>query len=227
MATSGSVDFSMTTIEIIKDALILIGGIEDEGTPTSAQEDYAKRALNRMTKAWSVRGLKIWLEQEHTLQLIASTATYTLSAINRPTRIYNVRKVLDSIETPVRIVTRQEYMNQPSKESEGKPVFVYYDSQIPDGIMYVWPTPDAADNLKFTFKSYLEDFDNLSDDAHFPSEWLDAIVYNLAYRLCPKYEVSGEDRRTIREQSIVYLEDAEDADMEQGSLYIEPYIDEY
>ena len=51
MATSGSVDFSMTTIEIIKDALILIGGIEDVGTPTSAQEDYAKRALNRMTKA--------------------------------------------------------------------------------------------------------------------------------------------------------------------------------
>ena len=84
----------MTTIEIIKDALILIGGIEDEGTPTSSQEDYAKRALNRMTKAWSVKGLKIWLEQEHTLPLIASTATYTLSAINRPTRIITLEKCL-------------------------------------------------------------------------------------------------------------------------------------
>lgn len=225
MPTSGSVNFNVTGVDVIKDALILIGGIEDEGTPGAAQSAYALRMLNVLVKAWSAKGLKAWLEQTYTLDLVSGTASYTLSAINRPLRIYDVRKVVDSVETPVRLVTRNEYMEQPSKDATGKPVFVYYDSQLSNGVLYVWPTPDdSTDDIKFSYRSYIEDFDSLTNDAHFPSEWYLALIYNLAVLLMPKYEVSGEDAIRIERNAAKFLMDAEDGDMEQGSLYIEPDI---
>lgn len=222
MATSGSVDYTDTTDVIIKDALLLCGGVEDNETPSADQTNHAMRSLNRMCKAWSAKGLKAWLEESYTLDLEADTASYTLS-INRPLRIYDVRKVVNSVETPVRIVTRNEYMSQPAKDSTGKPVFVYYDPDYGDGVLYVWPTPDSSDDdLRLTYKSYIEDFDTTANDAHFPSEWLEALVYNLAVRLAPRYEVAGQELLELKAQAAQYLMDAEDADMEEGSLYIEP-----
>lgn len=227
MAYSDSTDFGQTAKTIIRDALILCGGLEDDEQPTGEQEAFALRALNRLCKSWSVKGLKAWCWDEATLPLVASTASYTIGPgatldIDRPLRIENVRKVVNSDETPVRIASRQEYMDQPSKDSEGEPVMVFYDPKLDEGVMYIWPTPDAAHTLKFSYRRYIEDLDLATNDPYFPSEWLDAIVYNLAFRLCPKYEVTGEDRNTLAAMAVQFLQDAEDSDQEQGSLYLEP-----
>lgn len=227
MATSGSVNWSQTCTEIIKDALIMVGAIEDEAAPSNEQYTYARRALNRMVKAWSKRGLKAWVWEEATLTLVDGTNQYDIGpggdlVINRPLEIANVRKVVSSVESEIRIASRNEFMNQPSKDSEGKPVYVYYDPQLTMGELWVWPTPDAADSIKFSYKSYIEDFDSLSDDPDFPAEWLDALVYNLALRLIPKYEVRGEDANRITEMAAVFLADAEINDTDSGSVYFMP-----
>ncbi len=78
-----------------------------------------------------------------------------------------------------------------SKDNDSEPVAVYYDPQLDNGTLYVWPSPSGTYTLKFSAKQYIEDFDNQNNTPYFPSEWLDAIVYNLAQRLCPKYEVSS------------------------------------
>lgn len=227
MATSGSVDYDQTAAEIVKDALILVGGLEDDGTPSSAQEAHALRMLNRLVKAWSKQGLKLWGWSQGTLTLVADQQSYTLGPsgdldIDRPIQIDNVRRVVSSVETPIEIVGRSVYMNQPSKDTTGKTVFVYYDPQLSLGRLYVWPAPDAADSIKFDYKSYLEDFDASSDDPYFPAEWLDALVYNLALRLMPMYEVSGDDRQWITAMAAQFLQDAEDGDADQGSVFLVP-----
>lgn len=228
MATSGSTDFKSTCTEIIKDALVMVSAIEDEGTPSAEQYSYSRRILNRMVKAWSVRGLKAWKWQEVTIDLVASTASYALGptgaeVINRPIEIANARKVVDSVETEIRIASRAEYMNQPDKTTTGKPVFVYYDEQLTNGVLYVWPTPDSSsDDIKLSYKSYIEDFDSLSDDAQFPVEWEEALVYGLAVRLIPKYEVRGEDAARITAMAAEFLNDAEINDTDQGSVYFMP-----
>ena len=225
MATSGSIDYDESASTIIKDALILIGGIEDDETPTAAQEAYALRALNRLTKAWSKKGLKVWAWQEAELPLVVDQQSYTLGAggdleINRPLIIENVRRVVDGIETPIEVHSRSTYMEQPSKDSKGKPVYVYYDSQLEQGVLYVWPAPDDTDSIKFSYKSYIEDFDTSADTPYFPPEWLDALIYNLAMRLCPMYEVSGEDRAWVTTMAQQFLQEAEDGDTDQGSVYL-------
>lgn len=227
MATSASIDFDQSATEIIRDALILIGGLEDDETPTSSQLDYAMRMLNRMFKAWSVKGLKAWQWREATLTLVVSQASYTLGAggdlvINRPIEIANARRVVDSVETEIQIRSRNEYMNQPSKDSEGEPVYVYFDPQMTQSKLWVWPAPAAADSIKFSYKSYLEDIDSLANTTSFPPEWLDAIVYNLALRLMPMYDVSGEDKSWITNMAIQFLAEAETNDADQGSVFLQP-----
>lgn len=229
MTTSGSVNFDQSATEIIKDALILIGGLEDDETPTSTQEQYAMRMLNRMCKAWSKKALKAWVWKEGTLTLVVNQPSYTLGpasadlVINRPVEIANARRVVSSVETQIEIRSRQEYMNQPEKTgSTGKPVYVYYDPQLTRGVLYVWPAPDATDSIKFSYKSYIEDFDTLADTPYFPAEWLEAIVYNLALRLMPMYEVTGEDRTWITAMAEQFLTDAEDGDSDQGSVFLSP-----
>jgi hypothetical protein len=228
MATSGSVNFDQSATELIKDALILIGGIEIDETPTDEPLQYAMRTLNRMCKAWSNKGLKVWVWKEAELPLEIGQASYTLGpagdlVINRPLEIANARRLVDSIETPIAIRSRNEYMNQPEKDtSSGEPVYVYYDPQLVRGVLYVWPAPIAEDQINFSYKSYIEDFDTLADTPYFPSEWLEAIVYNLALRLCPMYEVVGQDKQDIVAMAVQFLQEAEDGDMDQGSVYLQP-----
>lgn len=227
MAYSNSVDFGQTATEIIKDALVLIGGLEDDETPTAAQAQYALRALNRMVKAWSAKPIKVWNWVDGSLPLVPGQSVYTIGLagdlnIDRPIRIENVRRVVDGVESEIRIASRDEYLAQPSKDSQGKPVYVYYDSQLDLGKLYIWPTPDAADEIRFSYRSYIQDFDQLNDDPYFPAEWLEALVYNLAVRLMPMYEVSGEDALRIERLAAQFLMEAEDNDQDQGSIFLTP-----
>ena len=183
--------------------------------------------LNRMTKAWSKKGLNVWAWKQGTLTLVVDQQSYTLGpggdlAIDRPLAIENARRVVNSVETPIEIVARQVYMDQPSKDSTGKPVFVYYDAKLTQGVLYVWPAPDAADSIKFDYRSYIEDFDTSANTPYFPTEWLDAVVYNLALRLMPQYEVSGEDKQWITAMAAEFLSDAEAGDTDQGSVFFVP-----
>lgn len=227
MAVSGSNDFEQTEETIIRDALILIGGLEDDETPSDAQKSYARRALNRLGKAWSARGLKAWCWNEVSLTCVASQSSYTIGpsgdlVSERPARVANIRKSISGTETPIRQYSRSEYMNQPSKSSTGEPVAVYYDPQLTNGVMYVWPTPDAAHVINFSARQYIEDFDNSSNTPYYPVEWHDAIIYNLAYRLAPKYEIKGEALMLLKAQADEFLADAEAGDIEEGPLYIAP-----
>lgn len=230
MPVSGSNDFGLTAIQIITRALILCGGLEDDETPTDEQYNYALQTLNMMAKAWSTKGLKAWCWREESLTLVVGDADYTIGpslssdlVTERPLEVRNVRKVVSgNDETPVRIFSRSEYMDQPSKDSQGEPVAVYYDPQLNDGVLYVWPSPSGTDTLKFSSKQYIEDFDVQNNDPYFPAEWLLAIEYNLAFLLCPKYEVTGEDRIMLMTMAEKFLMEAENNDVEQGSLYIAP-----
>ncbi len=228
MAVSGSNDFNQSALEIIQDALILVGGLEDEEIPSAAQAVYARRALNRMVKAWSAKGLKVWCWNEVSITTVADQASYEFGPTGadlvseHALEISNVRKVpAGSDETPMRKLSRNEYMNLP-KASGGEPVAVYFERRLDNGNLFVWPTPDAAYTIKFSGKQYIEDFDVNSNNPYFPAEWLEAIVYNLAIRLAAKYEVRGEELRILNSQAAQFLEDAEDSDMPEGSLFLSP-----
>ena len=61
MATSGSVDFSVSRANLITDALMLVGALGPDDTPSANQITHASRMLNMLVKSWEGKiGVGLW-----------------------------------------------------------------------------------------------------------------------------------------------------------------------
>lgn len=145
------------------------------------------------------------------------------SKISRPNRILLAQVTADGIETPIDLVSRQEYFELPEKTSQGQTSLAYYDAQLGSGVLYVWPVP-TNDTYRLTLSTDrpFDDFVTGSDSPDFPIEWGMAIVYNLAYMLAPKYGVPLDRLSLIKAQANELLMNANDFDREDVSTFFSP-----
>ena len=289
MASSGSINFSLTRNEIINDALVHCQAIAQGEIPSAEETSFAARQLNRMIKTFQATGVHLWTRRvaflftapsqgrytlgpgssDHaaeqndatnstlsadaasgaatvglvsvtgiavadnigvvltdgtidwdTVASIASltvTLTGTLSGaaaagqpvytyttlLNRPLRVLSVQRASkDDVDTPIAMVSHDEYQRLPNKTITGLTNEVYYQPQIPSGFIHLWPEPEtAADRIRMTCDMPIEDFDATSDTADLPQEWLDTLTWNLAKKLMPGYGTPQDTAAMIRDEA--------------------------
>ncbi len=123
-------------------------------------------------------------------------------------------------ETPLRIVGRHEYMALPNKSSSGPPNLIYYDKQLNNGVFYTWPVcDDVQEYIKMSARLPVQNLDSLTNDFEVGAEWFEAIAWNLAMRLRPKYGKSVDPLFNVQAQ--MYLEEAKDSDSENTTVQIQ------
>lgn len=133
--------------------------------------------------------------------------TYT-SKIYKPLRIldcYRLRSPGTSQhEQSLTVLNQQEYSIIANKKQEGPPSQVYYQPNLTNGDLFVWPVPTTVDEyITFTYERTLEDLDSSTDDPDFPQEWQLCLVYNLAELLGPAYGLaSTSNYRKISDKAI-------------------------
>lgn len=166
---------------------------------------------------------------------LASAATsgnavfaYT-TKINRPQRIVDDAANWHSLagnDTPARIVSREEYTRHPNKTTQGKIVEIFYDKQLANGVLKVWPTPDnATDVLQFWYERILEDFDASANTPDFAIEWTEALILGLATRMAPSYAgktLSSVERQELKVAADTALMIAMNYDKEDVPVYFQP-----
>jgi len=236
MATSGSVNYATSRDTLIKGALRLIGVLAQGETPSTDQVTEASEALNYLVKAWQADGMPLWGMKEYELTLVASTSKYRIGLtqtvnIPKPLRIISAYRSTNGTDTPLRIVTRDEYNRLGSKANAGYPTQLYYDVQSGYGDLYVNPVPDAtvaADTtVTIVYQRPFEDFDAAADEPDFPQEWYDALKYGLATRLAPEYGVPISERQLLMAEMTRIKQEALSMGTEEGSLYFAPDIRSY
>lgn len=220
MATSGSVDFSLTAREIITEAFQTAKIIAAGETPTSDEMDDGERKLNLMLKTWSAKE-HLWIRTEGTQALTASTASYPITGARR---MLSVRRRTSSIDTPMGELAREEYYDLPTKSGTGTPVNWYFDPQTSVRTLFVWPTAStsvAANTvLYFTYLRVIEDIDALENDPDVPQEWLEALIYSLAARLAQAY---GSDAlQSVMAIAAGLVSELSAQDQEPVSIYFQP-----
>lgn len=124
-----------------------------------------------------------------------SVYAYT-TRIVRPLRVPFARRRLltpgnaQNIDTPMIVLSRQEYEDLPNKTTSGIPTQMFYSPQLGQGQMRVWPAPpDSSSAIAFTWYRPIQDITAPSQTADLPQEWINAIIWNLAKEIGLDYDV--------------------------------------
>jgi hypothetical protein len=151
--------------------------------------------------------------------------TYT-TKINRPQRIDGEAMYWRSPQgqdTPDKLISRAEYAQLSNKSSSGKLVQAFYDPQLINGQLYVWPAPDSAgDVLRFWYERILEDFDTGTNTPDFAIEWGEALILGLASKMAPSAGMPLSERQDLERRAGQALATAEGYDKENVSTFFQP-----
>jgi len=144
--------------------------------------------------------------------------------IHRPLWVMEQGRVYDTtsgIETPFTIEGRDHYNRISIKTTKGLPNSGFYDPQLTDGKLYIWPrSNDVSKYLILTGRFPIEDFDSATDDADFPQEWYLALTWNLACAIAPKFLHRSLDP-IMETKAAAYLSAVATFDKDYSSFIIE------
>jgi hypothetical protein len=153
----------------------------------------------------------------------AATVVCYETKINRPLRVKNVRyKDSSGYERPVDIWDRSTYFNITNKttESDG-PVAVYYDPQLTDGKLYIWPCCNGVDGeILLDAQMPMEILNARTDEPLFANEWQNTIALNLAALIGMEYprEVDKQHLMWIKREALEAYSKLRNFDNEDTSV---------
>jgi hypothetical protein len=238
--------FTVNRNQIISLALRKLGVLELGATPDPETIDNASLALNLLIKQMATEGLKLWKVVELVIPLYTNQYIYTLGGttstamylsndlINpittKPLKViqgwYRTNTDTPPIDTPLQILSRQEYSILGSKMSTGVPNSIFYDIKQNNGDLYVYLDPDAyvSENLELHLISQLQmnDVNYANDVPDFPNEWMNTLVWNLADQLAIEYSVPNNHRMEIAQKAKMYRDQLVDWDVEITSTFFQP-----
>lgn len=141
---------------------------------------------------------------------VVYTYKVTTPAFIPVSRILDVRRrESDDYEIPINFESREDYFDLPNKEQRGLPIQAYYSRQEPQGIMYLWTTPDNATSvINFTYERKLQIITGDAETFDIPSYWFQALAFGVADRMTYKFSTSPERRAAIKQDAVMYLDEA-------------------
>lgn len=217
-----------TTAQLIIDDAAFLAGRKDIGNALEPEEvEIFLRLLNDIVKQWEGRGVHLHTIDEVTVPLTVATQSYTVSltgdvAVARPMRVISARR-LDSTgyETPVDIVSREDYKRLSIKDSEGLANIIFYEKLTDSGVLYVWPVATATGNsLIIVIQRAVDIFDDTEDAGDFPSEMFLALKYALAAMICGGLPI--QEQRQIKVDAKEYFFELKADDQETTSFFFQP-----
>lgn len=228
MAFTTTAALKLTAGDIITEALELLGILSEGETASTAQNTSCLRTLGNIIKLRSA-DTQIYAQGEYTLDLVASTGTYSLGVSNVgyiPNKILNATLIntTDDSEIPLSPLTQEEWYALTDKTTESRPT-QYYQKRNAVGVdmsLYLWPVPsDTTYDLKLWIQYPYRDVDAITDDVWFTQEWYLALAFELAYTLSFKYGVDMYERSQIKDAMDSYIDIASSYDVD-GSVYFQP-----
>lgn len=189
----------MTTAnDIISGALRLISS-STPGEPIPGDEvNNGLVVLNQMLSSWSCDNLMIpFRTVDSLIPTIVGQESYTIGTsgspnINtvRPDEITNIwlTDTVSGIDYPMSPYTSAQYEYIPLKNIQSIPRWYYYDTQYPNGVIYIFPVSSATTYcLNIESKKPIMQFSTLTSTMNLPGEYFRAMRYLLADELAPEY----------------------------------------
>lgn len=228
MSTSNSTDWSLTRLQVVTASLRKLGVLASgEVASTNANSD-GQQALNAIVKAFVADGMPLWKIASQSFTVVSGTSSYTVG----PSLTINCPKPLKIIQafytpsggtqTPMTVQNRYDFNNLPTGTT-GEPLFLNYQPLRTSGTIKLWPTPDnSTTSVTFHYQSPYEDMDDDANDFDFPPEWMQALIYTLAWTLAPEYGIPPTDRGILQKEAEYWHQYALSLGSEEGGIFFQP-----
>lgn len=135
-------------------------------------------------------------------------------------------------EIPLARLSRDSYTNLPNKQFTGnQPLQYWFDRQIPQPQMYLWPVPNAAASVRqltLWAHRYIMDVGAMTQQIEVPQRWYEAIVSMLAARMAleiPEVPVEMVPLLDGKAEKALYIAQLEERD--NSPMMIQPNISMY
>ena len=132
---------------------------------------------------------------------------------------------------PLGLLSRDNYVNQRNLVFAGRPSSFYYQRDIPQPVVNLWPAPNAASE-KFQLVLWrhrqIMDTDNLQQEIDIPNRWLEAIINGLAARVCAETPSADAQLMPMLDaKATMSMQRAWDGDNDGSAIQINPGIGVY
>jgi hypothetical protein len=183
----------------------------------------AKRSMNLMFADWANRGLNQWTIAEKNLTVVQGDGTYDLGTSTIDILSLVVRR--DGTDYALDRISRDEYLNIPTKSTTGRPTQYFVDRLI-NPVLKMWPLPDnSTDVVYYNALIRLDDADTYTNTVQVPFRFYPALAAGLAYYISIK---RAPDRsqllKTVYEEEIGR---AMDEDRDRASFRVAPDLRNY
>lgn len=207
-----------TVTQVIQTALRRLAVLAATETVDSADTATGLIIFQDLIAELSGENLIIPYESDESITLVADQGSYTIGengtpdkSTPRPLRI-NSAYITDSgsINYAVEVITKAQYDNIPDKTQTGRPFYLYYNPTVPNGTIYLYYVPDAAETLHIIGYKPLTDPAQLSDDLEIttgiPRMYHNPLGWMLAEQLAPEYGIEPSlyiQRRAIEGKALI------------------------
>ena len=134
-------------------------------------------------------------------------------------------------EIPLGQLNRDSYVNQSNKVFPGRPSNYYFQRDLPEPVVYLWPAPfSAAEQAQLVLWRHRQimDTENLQQEVEVPQRWLEAIVNGLAAKVAAEAPAVDVNLIPVLEQrAAVSVQRAWDGDNDGSPIQINPGIRAY
>ena len=219
MTVSGSNDFELDVADYIEEAFERCG-LE---VRTGYDLKTAKRSMNLMFADWANRGLNQWTIAQRNFTVTQGDGNQTLG-----TDVIDILSLVirrDGTDYALNRISRDEYLNIPTKSTVARPTQFFVDRQI-NPVLQMWPLPDnSTDTVYYDALVRMDDADNYTNTAQVPFRFYPALAAGLAYYISMK---RAPDRSQMLKA--VYEEEinrAMDEDRDRASFRMAPDLRSY
>lgn len=201
---------SYSALDLITDALIEVGMVSPGESPDGETSQWAFRKLNYLTDVWAAKKAYVWTTSFQLFTLIPnhsphtigpSTADFTVS--QRPVRIESAALILassgTSVDLPINIRDDAWWAAQQVKGVKTNiPTDLFYSEDWPNGQLFFWPVPNAADQVRLQFWTTLSQYSQINDAlagpggaGTLPPAYRAALMLTLAETLLPSGQLEA------------------------------------
>ncbi len=182
-----------TPVSIITDAYLDAGLIARGETVDGDLIVDGMRRLTDLINLWQTQGLKLWLNVDTSVPLVAGTGTYTLGPgsdvdMAKPLRVIEAY-YLDSnnIRRPLVPLAWNDYIRLSQVTTQGALNSYFVNKKQTELSVFFWLIPDATaatGTAHLLLQTQVTNFISVTETMNFPIEWRIALRWGLADEIC-------------------------------------------